>query len=146
MKRKLGNSLFEKIYNTNIDGRNLELSFPLFLIAEELGIFDKIIVIIKEMIISKRREDIFQGKDIMLIDFVSKQEEGEYYKINELTNHFRRFIDYEQEDESRNWLNNSWFGKALKRLNLVKDKRRLGEGIEVILDVIKAQEKIKMFR
>ena len=44
------------------------------------------------------------------------------------------------------WINPRWMGRALKRLALTKEKVRKSKGIEVILDVYKAQEKIKMFK
>ena len=78
----------------------------------------------------------------MVYDFISKQEEGLIYKsIKSLTNQFRDFAD-----ESEDWLNSKWFGRALKRLDLVVDKRRKGSGMEVMLNVKKAKKKIKMFK
>lgn len=137
---------FKQIYDTGIDGRNLELTFPLLLIAQEIGVLDLTIKILKEMVESKKEDDIIEGKDVMLLDFISKQSQNEYYKINELVNSFKTFINYEPEDERRHWLTNAWLGKALKRLNLIAKKRRLGIGVEVILNVNKASEKLFIFK
>lgn len=139
-------TLFDKIYQTNIDGRNLELSLPLILIAEQIGIIDKIIEIMKKITESKKEEDIIESRDMMLFDLVSKQTLDEWYKINSLIGIFRQFINYEPDDETRNWLTNTWMGRALQRLNLILKKRRLSEGVEVILDIEKAREKIKIFK
>lgn len=139
-------TFFNKIIKTNINGRNLELTFPLFLIAEEIGVLENIIETIKNIIEEKSYEDVMEGRDVMLMDFVSRQIPSEYHKINNLTNNFRRFINYELEDERNNWLINKWMGIALKRLNLIYKKRRLGSGVEVILDVEKANDKMKIFR
>ena len=138
--------LFEEIAKTDIDGRNLELGFPLFMIAEECGILDKAIGIFKEIVAEKRDTDVMEGKDVMVIDFISKQLPNEEYKINDLTNAFKIYINYETEDEYKNWLNSKWLGRSLKRLNLILSKRRLGSGVEVILNIDKATEKMRMFK
>ena len=58
-----------------------------------------------------------------------------------LTNEFRNFAD-----ENAEWLNSKWFGRALKRLNLIIDKKRKRSGIEIMLNIPKAKEKIKIFK
>ena len=136
--------LFDKIYATNIDGRNLELTFPLLLLADEMGIFDKFVKKVIQLVEEKKSEDIMEGRDIMLYGFIEKQTEREWYKIKQLTNLFRQVIDYDTAEEG--WLNNTWMGKALKRLNLIGKKRRMGEGVEVILDINKAKEKMQIFK
>jgi hypothetical protein len=65
----------------------------------------------------------------------------EIYSVKELVNQFRQF-----SDENSDWLNAKWFGRALKRLNLIVDKRRKGHGIEVSLDIPKAKNKSLMFK
>ena len=57
---------------------------------------------------------------------------------------FRQEVDYDAEQER--WLNYYWFGKALKRLNLIANKRRVGSGREVILNIEKAKEKMIIFK
>jgi hypothetical protein len=37
-------------------------------------------------------------------------------------------------------------GRALKRLNLIIDKRRIAKGIEVTLNIEKAEQKLSMFK
>jgi len=137
--------LFKKIFKSNIMGRDLELFLPLFFIAEFLGqeIMVEIIKIAKEITTSKQESQEMESKDIMVYDFVSKKEStiSTYYSVKRLTDEFREF-----SEETEDWLNSKWFGRALKRLNLTLDKRRLGRGIEVSLNVAKAQKKIKMFR
>ena len=49
--------------------------------------------------------------------------------------------DVEEQDDK--WLNEKWLGRALKRLKLIVDKRRLGSGIEVTLDIKKAKQKVE---
>jgi hypothetical protein len=134
--------LFEKIYGTNIDGRNLELFFPLFLIASESGedVLLKTIEYSKSVIENKKTEEITESKDVLVYHFVSGMDHS-WYNIKTLANNFKFFIS-EGENE---FINVRWFGKALKRLNLVAKKRRLGEGVQVILDIDKAKSKKAIF-
>jgi hypothetical protein len=44
------------------------------------------------------------------------------------------------------WFNEKWMGRALKRLGLIKEKKRMNYGVVVKLDYTKAQEKIRMFK
>lgn len=138
---------FESIEKTKLDGRHLELFFPLFIIADYIGedILEETIETAKQISKSKKGEDLIENKDIALIDYISEQEETkEPIKIKDLTNKFREFLEEDQEEVK--WTNTRWMGRALKRLNLIIDKRRLGKGFEVTLNYKKAQEKIKMFK
>lgn len=136
---------FETIKKTGISGRDLELCFPLFLVAAEVSpeVLKETTLVLQEMMVAKREEEFSENYDIALIDFVSQMVDVEYFKtINQISNDFKSFTSCGDE-----WLNSKWMGRALKRLNLIKQKRRVGNrGNEVILDVIKAQEKIKMFK
>ncbi len=138
-------SLFNKMDDAGIDGRNLELSFPIFMIANLLNSFDPILKTLKDIMIEKKLEDITESKDVQVFDFVSRQELlKNYVSMIKLTNQFRDFLGLEGKEED--WINSRWLGRAFKRLALTKEKVRKSGGIEVILDVYKAQEKIKMFK
>ncbi|MFW6129990.1 MAG: hypothetical protein ACOC56_02325 [Atribacterota bacterium] len=140
--------LFNKIDETEIYARDLELFLPLFFISYNLdeSIFEDILKISKEMVDEKEKSERTESKDIMLIDFIAQKEEGFYHtRVKELVREFKEFIDYEpiRDDD---WLNTSWFGAALKRLSLIIDKRRSGRGVEVILNTAKAKQKLMMFK
>jgi len=140
----LHNHLFDKINSSNIIGRNLELFLPIFFIAEFLGeeILEEIIRIAVDITDAKNHEQEIESLDIMVYHFISLKESGlNFHSVKHLTDEFRNF-----SEENEDWLNSKWFGKALKRLNLVQEKRRLGHGIEVMLNVAKAQEKFKLFK
>jgi hypothetical protein len=137
-------NIFDKIYGSEIDGRHLELFFPLFIIASEVDdeilnyTIESAIKIVKE----KKIDEVVESKDVGVYSLVAKQTSGQWYDVNELTTTFKWTIG-EGENE---WLNAKWLGRALKRLSLVKDKRRTAKGIQVILDVPKAIEKEKIFK
>jgi len=135
--------LFKKIDKTGIDGRNLELSFPLLILAEEIGIIDDVIEILKNIIAEKKEEDMMEGRDVMLMSYVSKQEKNMWHKIKEILTVFGSGIAYDSDEN--HWLNSKWIGQALRRLNLIINKRRTGQGVEVILNIDKAKDKMKIF-
>jgi hypothetical protein len=141
------NAIFNRIYNTGIDGRNLELLFPLLLLADFINeeIFNKMLKIAKETTEEKRREEIIESKDVSLIDFVSQMGlDRDFKSIKIITREFRDFLSIDEGDEK--WINSRWFGRALKRLSLVKEKRRVRQGIEIIADVDKATKKMRVLK
>lgn len=138
----LNNTIIHKISNSSLNGRHLELFFPLFILAEKCGDMDRVLEIAEKIIKEKKEEDVYENRDISLIDFISgKESYGEWIPLKHLLNEFKEFLQSEDE-----WINGQWLGIALSRLSLVKEKRRLGKGVEIILNIEKAQEKIKMFK
>jgi len=137
-------TLFRKVYDSDIDGRNLELSLPLFIVSFSLEeeILNNLIDTIKEIINEKKVEEFASNYDVSLIDFISQEpDESFYISITKLTNNFKNFLQINED-----WIKPKWVGRALKRLGLVKQKKRQRRGIEVLLDIKKAQQKIKMFK
>jgi len=135
--------LFEKIDKLDIDGRNLEIYFPLILIANSAGLLDHFLAIVKKKVNERKLDDVMESKDVRLFEFVGKQNK-DWFKIKELTNLFRNYCGEEEGEDA--WLNARWIGKALKRLNIISEKRRVGEGMEVVLDVEKAKLKMEIFK
>lgn len=137
--------MFEKIEKTGIYGRNLELFFPILLLAEKIGddVFEVVTNIAEKLNNEKKDNEASESVDVMVYDFISTMQGGflNYYKMKELFNNFQFFTNLNDD-----WVNIKWFGRALKRLNLVLDKRRKNFGIEVTLNVAKAKEKMKMFK
>jgi len=141
---KNNEELFNKINETEVDGRHLELFLPLFLIASEIEgpeILEKTLKYAKRISQDKKMEELTESKDVMLYTLVSKEEPGKWKSVKALTSVFKLMIGEELE-----WLNSKWIGRALKRLNLVKEKRRVSDGIEVMLDIEKAKLKEKIFK
>lgn len=135
---------YNKINNTGIFGRNLELFLPLFVISNIIGIdiLDNTLNIAKKFNNEKKDNEIMESIDVLVYNYISMQPTSlNFISIRELFQGFKQYSQIEQE-----WVNDKWFGKALKRLNLTLEKRRMGAGIEVILNVIKAKEKLKIFQ
>ncbi len=137
--------MFNRIHDTGINGRNLELMLPFFLISDFLSedIFSKMLKIAIDMTKERKESEMTESRDVMLIDFVSKFEKPDYITIKKLTVDFRSFIGDDETEEK--WINPRWVGRALKRLNLIRDKRRMHGGVEVIPNVKKAIEQMRMF-
>lgn len=135
-------TLFDEIDKSNINGRHLELAMPLLIIANSINpeTFHSTITTLKEIMDDKIQTDFSDSWDVSLIDFISQNTSPHFQSITTLTNEFRQFIQGNEE------INTRWFGRALKRLALIKQKRRLNRGVEVILNIEKAQEKIRMFK
>lgn len=136
--------IFKIIDNSGIDGRNLEISMPLIIMAMNLSdeILNEILITLIKITKERKDEDMSENNDVLLIDFVSQEiQKNEFESITDITNRFKQF-----HPNAGEWINSRWIGKALKRVGLVNSKKRLRGGNYVILDVKKAQEKIRMFK
>lgn len=141
---------FNKIDELNISGRNFELLFPLLLVAKELGeeVFEEILKIGSEIMNLKKEDEYHDSKDVSLFEFLCTEQIRAYglqlIPLKELTSKFRTFLG-EHDDEDK-WLNDKWFGRALKRLNLTLTKKRVASGRLVMINFGKAEEKLKIFK
>ncbi len=131
---------FKKVNDMEIQGRDLELLFPLYFIAYliDAETLEKILEISKEIVKEREEEDYFENRDKLLLRFLSdKIKEGnlaylDYVSTSYITNQFREY-----ENENNEWINSKWIGKALKRMKLIKDKKREKQGIKVLLNADK---------
>lgn len=139
--------MFNKIHDTNINGRNLELMMPFILISKMISseVFERVLQIATDTTKERKENEMTESKDVILIDYISKFTFAkEFITIKKITTDFRAYVGDDEGDEK--WINARWVGRALKRLSLIKEKRRVSQGIEVIPDVLKAEEKIKIFK
>lgn len=133
------NTIFGKIYNSRINGRNLELTLPLLIIADMISedILDETLRTCVSIVEDKKKDDAVESMDNSVLDFVAQElDTNRFVSIKELFHSFRSFVNMDAT-----WLTDKWFGRSLKRLNLIKDKRRTNSGISVILNVSLAQRK-----
>jgi len=136
-------NLFEKLININMNGRDLELTMPLLLIAEQISekAFEDVLFAVKNYINDKRDDQFAESLDVSLIDYVSQDVETGWQRVKDIHTKFLNFVQ-----KSENELDVRWIGRALKRLNLRKEYRRVSGGVQVQLNIEKAAEKIKMFK
>jgi len=132
---------YNKISENNLTGRDLELFFPLFLLSwfTDLKVFEEILEISKEITANKIDNELVMSKDTALVDFVSRLEVGitDYVKV--FTIAYREFLEEDSGKDS--YITNEWFGRALKRNDLILKKQRMTKGMLVTLDVKKAKLK-----
>ena len=133
------NTIFGKIFNSRINGRNLELTLPLLIIADMISddVFDDTLRTCVSIVEDKKKDDAVESMDNSVLQFVAQEPDmNKFVSIKELFNSFRSFVNADAT-----WLSDKWFGKSLKRLNLIKDKKRTAAGISVILNVELAHKK-----
>jgi hypothetical protein len=141
--------LFNKIDATDINSRHLELFLPLFVLANNISpsILDETIETAKEIVKEKNSDDMIENRDVSFLDFLSHFDGGiDFIPIANLVVEFRKYIGEDDEETGRSWVTTKWTGWALKRLNLIIDKRRTGKGREVIVDFGKVKEKRWIFK
>lgn len=140
--------IFNKIADTDIQGRNLELFFPLLILAGHLNeeLFQQVLKVATTIVKEKESDDLMLDRDIALIEFVSRQEDKRFsfISLNELCSGFRNYLG--ESDVEDPWLNTKWLGKAIRRLKLSTARRRMARGMEVMLSVEHAKEKLKLFK
>ena len=137
-------SFFNKLNNSGIDGRNLEITMGLLIIANILNekVFDELLITLGEIVEERKKEDAVENLDISLLDFISQEpESNNFISIKDLFRNFKDSIRMEDE-----WFNERWMGRALKRLGLIIEKKRMKYGVLVRLDYKKSQNKIGMFK
>lgn len=140
-------NLFSKIKDTTLNGRALELFFPLFIIAEfcSENILNETILTAEKIIQEKKVEDVLENRDISLIQFIAEHKPiDNFLTQKEILKEFKEYLDLEEEESK--WTNTKWLGRALKRLGLIIEKRRLKKGREVRLNYEKAIKKIVAFK
>ncbi|MCK9370503.1 hypothetical protein M0R04_11385 [Candidatus Dojkabacteria bacterium] len=138
------NDIFKYIYESNITGRDLELYFPILILASFVNndIFFKVLEIAKEMVLTKKQNDISESCDVMFLDYLSKMpySELDWVPIARFNRDFKDYVGYDVD-----WIKPEWISHALKRLNLVIETKRTNEGISKRIEFAKAREKLKMF-
>lgn len=137
--------LFKSLDLMDLTGREVELCLPLLFIGWHISekVYKELHYSIENYMVERKKEQFNESKDIMLIDMISQDTEPGFQSIKNLV---KKFLDFTQEDNEDNEINPKWMGRALKRLNLVVDKKRMAGGVYVILNIEKAQEKIKQYR
>lgn len=141
-------NLFNKISDAGISGRNFELAFPLILTAQLINeeVFEDILRILKDVMKEKKEGEFAESRDVSFYNFVSGKDSWrfELIPIKQITTEFRVYMGEQDYDDK--WLNEKWIGRALKRLKLKVDSRRMAKGMEVMIDIDKAKKKILMFQ
>lgn len=140
--------MFNKIDEQKVSGRNFELMFPLLITAHTIhkDLFDELLKILSDVMSEKQKDEFAESKDVSLYEFISTLDSYrfQWIKLKELCMKFRSFIG--EEDNQDMWLNEKWLGRALKRLSLFNQTKRMYDGRQVLLNIDKAKDKTLIFR
>jgi len=135
-------TLFEKIKKTDLNGREIELCLPLLILAEQLDVTDITLKTLTDIFSDKKETELNENLDISLYDFFSQEVESDnFISIKEIVNKFKQF-----SGRTDDFINEKWIGRRLTTLKLFVIKKRLANGMYIIPNYKKAQEKIKMFK
>jgi len=139
--------LFKRLNLMDLDGRSLELCLPLLVISWSIDaeVFDEVFNVLKNYIKEKKEYQFIESRDISFFDYVSQEIGDKWIRTKDVLNGYKEFLQYDEKGDD-DWLNVKWVGQALYRLKLRKQHKRDRGGMKVVLDVKKAQEKIKMFK
>lgn len=138
------NELFQSIFDTGVDGRYLELFFPMFLLASDIDseTLKNTLEFAKKTVNERKMDESVESKDVAVYRLVAGLEPDKYYQVKELTNILKLIMGEGEND----WLNSKWLGRALKRLVVVSKRKRTHHGQLVMLNVEKAIEKVEFFK
>lgn len=136
--------LFSLIGTENIEGRNLEILFPLFIIADIIGkgVLKETIEISKKIIKERKESDREENRDIQIYEFVAGLDNN-FFAVSDLVKGFKEYYELSDNDD---WANSTWLGKGLRRLNLVVDSRRKATKREIKLNIEKAKKQTLLFK
>ena len=136
--------LFDKIYEANIRGRSLEITFPLILIAQKINnsVFEDTLRLCSG-IAKMRRESERDDVDTLILRFIAskKAEIQEWWTIRELFNSFSLFASVDLTKE----LNIISFSMALDRLQLISQRKRTTNDRLVKLNIERAEKRVGLF-
>jgi len=146
---------YKKVDESGLDSRHLELFFPLFALAYNLGedVLDLIIKISQEIVSEKKGEDMMENRDVTFLHFIASSKvmfesmaENDFIREKDILIKFQEWIEFDEKNDDFRWCNPKWIGRALKRLNLIVEKKRMGKGIMVRINFKKAMNKSMMFK
>lgn len=120
--------------------RNMELALPVITMSSLCSpeIMKDVVDLFEEIFSIKKEENIAEStENTLLVNLVKLVNEVKYYKMSNITS---LMVDT-MEGRDEKWLNTRWVGKAIKRLGISKSKRRVGTGVEVLLDPVVVRKK-----
>lgn len=137
------NNIFKYINESNICGRDLELFFPILIMASFVSdeLFFKVLEISKELIQTKKENDKSESSDLILNAYLAMlpYSELDFIPIAKITREFKEYVGYDVD-----WIKPEWISHALKRNNFIMESKRTNEGISKRLDFALIRAKLKM--
>lgn len=138
-------NLFKKIETSDLEGRHLELFFPIFLVADWCDNLNELLEIAKKIVTEKKEEELIESREANLVKYIATefaeetQETTDFVAVSDIAKGFREYM------EGAEWVTSDWVGRYLNKLGLVIFKRRTSRKREVVINFKKAKEKLKMY-
>jgi len=136
-------TLFPKIKEAGVYGRDLELFFPLFMISNVFGeeLLNQTIEYAKQKFSEKNLEEYTENPDIILLDFLWKNHSDQplqHIYLSDLKVQYQLIANLKE-------LDNRTLSKSLERLNIVLEKKRDNKGVKVMIDMAKVKSKLTRY-
>lgn len=138
--------ILRRLETTSILGRDLELWMPLFIVTSHISeeVFERFVGYADAASEQRRQNNMMENKDVVLVGFLNSwmadRRPGDYYMVSDIVADFNNLNPGEDD-----WFNPRWVGRALVRNGLRRKAKRIGKGMEVILDVQKIKRKAEQF-
>ncbi|MCX8178387.1 MAG: hypothetical protein N3D75_00995 [Candidatus Aenigmarchaeota archaeon] len=132
--------IIDLLNKTTLVGRDFELFLPIFIVASLLSkdLLDEIHKIALNLQDEKNVFDVIESRDIKILEFLYSFD-GDYVSIKEIV---KKFLE---QNPTEHWFNERWLGRFLKRMQVIRNKRRVGSGIQVLLDKQKLDEMLFLY-
>lgn len=123
----------------------MELWMPIFVISSHISeeLLDKTIRMAQEASEARMQNNMMENHDVVLVaflhDLISGEDKNKEFSVKEMV---EKFVETNGLEE---WFTREWVGRALARNSLVRRKRRIARGVEVVLDFEKIVQKAKQF-
>ncbi|MCS7106327.1 MAG: hypothetical protein NZ942_03355 [Candidatus Aenigmarchaeota archaeon] len=140
--------IISKIKESTLQGRDLELFLPLFVIAAKVGedILEQLIKIAENYAMKRKETNIVENRDTTLVGFLTAYCIAHNFTSSHFISLSSIVRNFKELNPDEDWFNTKWLGHALKRLGkVVIEKRRLSKGREVRLNVDLLKEKAEKF-
>jgi len=137
-------TLFQNIDKTNLSGRDLELFFPLFIIADMISknVLKELFETAKKIVKARRESDREENLDVKIYEFIAQSDYKGYIEVSKIVNDLKEWYGEEER-----WINSRGISRALNRLKLkVGDSRSTGKKKLIKVNIEKAQKKLLMFK
>jgi hypothetical protein len=139
--------LLDGLEKTPIGGRDMEIWMPLLTIASKvsLEVLQETFHIAEEDALSRKESTAVEDRDTTFLlylftNYITDSNREDYHKISDIRSDFR---ELEGIGKSDYWPSGEWIGRCLKRLKVIKHKRRMAKGIEVLFDYEKIKSRIE---
>jgi hypothetical protein len=128
------NSDLTCISTLNLMGRDLELWLPIITLACLTNTLPSIVPLAKDLVEKKTIQTKTEVNDAILASvLLAMVDRDDWYPVVDIMKNMKILYEEETPKKEKDWLTPQWIGRALRRLNIISDKRRVSKGVQVYL-------------